>query len=425
MDRRDRRPSGDAAVPRDERAPREASTPRDASTPREPLGPRREAPYDPELLRGLLLGEPTLLPALPRPVASASASRLYLIGEAARACVLERDGVASLSASTCVLGAFDGVHVGHRALVAAAVKAARARAVPAVAVTFDPDPARVLAGPADNAELLGVGERLRVLASLGVDALLVVPFTPELARMSHESFLTDVLAAAVSPLEAHVGSNFRMGAGGLGTVEALAAFARPLGVSVRGHDLACADGAPVSATRIRSLVRQGEVAEAARLLRRPHAVRGTVVHGRGEGTSFGFPTANVELAPVSCRPAEGVYAAVAVAGGHAWPAAVNVGAPRSFGGQEGVPFLEATLLGFSGDLYGSELAVCFVEWLREPRSFSSLAELEGTVLGNVEWVRRYVGEGDLLAACPREAPGPSRPGEASELSRPREAGGHT
>lgn len=364
---------------------------------REPLGPVRTAAYDPRELHERLCQEPSLLPALSRPLASVAGARLYPVSDVAHTFAVADGDATTLSASACVLGAFDGVHVGHRGLVRAAVEGARRRRVPAVAVTFDPDPACVLGGSGADAELLSVDERLRVLAALGLDALLVVPFTNELAATPYERFLTDVLLPAIHPSEVHVGANFRMGAGGLGTVEALAACARPAGVEVFGHELACADGAPVSATRIRSLVHGGDVAAAAGLLGRFHELGGTVVHGRGEGTAFGFPTANIELSPTSCRPAEGVYAAVAVAGGHAWPAAVNVGAPRTFGGKGGAPFLEATLLGFSGNLYGAALSVCFVEWLREPRTFPSLAELERTVLGNVEWVRRYVGEGDLLA----------------------------
>lgn len=101
------------------------------------------------------------------------------------------------------------------------------------------------------------------------------------------------------------------------------------------------------------------------------------------------------MRPSAC-PRRGVYAALVCDGSHAWPAAVNVGAPRSFGGAAGEPFLEASLVGFSGDLYGRRLSVSFVAWLREPRTFASVEELEATVLGNVAWVRRYLGEGEVL-----------------------------
>lgn len=298
--------------------------------------------------------------------------------------------------SVCVLGAFDGVHVGHRELVSRAVSEARDQGVASVAVTFSPDPAAVLAGPIVNATLLCVEDRVRLLSTLGLDAVLVVPFTRELASTSYERFLTDWLVPAARPLSIHVGADFRMGAGGAGTVDALREVAGPLGIDVHGHELVSESGQTVSATRIRGLVRAGKVEAAAGLLERDHMVRGQVEHGRGEGASFGFPTANVRIPAETCLPAEGVYAALACDGAHAWPAAVNVGAPRSFGGAQGEPFLEATLLGFSGDLYGARLSVNFVAWLREPRRFSSLGELEATVLGNVAWVGTYLGEGEVL-----------------------------
>ena len=236
--------------------------------------------------------------------------------------------------------------------------------------------------------------------------MLVVPFTPALAATSHADFMASVLVPVAHPSSVHVGSDFRMGRGGAGDVTALAEVGARIGMAVRPHDLVRSLGETVSATRVRDLVRSGDVEGAARLLCRYHAVSGTVVHGRGEGTAFGFPTANVECATEACLPAEGVYAAVALVDGHAWPTAVNVGKPRTFCGEQGAAFMEATLVGFSGNLYDRPATVCFVAWLREPRKFASLEELERTVLGNIEWVRRYLGAGEVSlgeAAAPDAA----------------------
>lgn len=362
---------------------------------REPLGPERAGAYAARELAALVSGEPCLLPALPAPLEAPRGSRLYVLGDVAKGALsLGADG-ARLSASSCVLGAFDGVHVGHRALVASALAEARSAGVPCVVVTFDPDPAEVLLGTVKGSSLLPVPDRLATLASLGVDAMLAVPFTRDLAATDYEGFLTSWLIPLLGARSLHVGVNFRMGAGGRGTVGALEEAGRALGVSVWGHELVCEDGSTVSATRIRGLVRAGRVADAAALLGRAHVVRGVVVHGRGEGTSFGFPTANLSCDEIQCLPGEGVYAGLACVDGRVWPTAVNVGKPRSFGGEEGHAFLEPTLLGFSGNLYDKELSVCFLDWLREPRVFPSLEVLERTVLGNVEWVRRYVGAGEL------------------------------
>ena len=354
------------------------------------LGPAWERPLAAAELAGMLEREPALLPELPEPIACVRGIRLYARGEVCAHALWQGDEGASLSSSVCALGAFDGVHAGHRALVEATVAEAREAGVPALAVTFDPDPADVLTGPRPSSQLLPVADRVRVLLALGLDGVLVVPFTPALAATSHS---------------VHVGSDFRMGRGGVGDVSALAEVGARIGMAVQPHDLVRLLGETVSATRVRSLVRSGDVEAASRLLCRYHAVSGTVVHGRGEGTAFGFPTANVECAAEACLPAEGVYAAVALVDGHAWPAAVNVGKPVTFGGERGAAFMEATLVGFSGDLYDRPATVCFVTWLREPRKFASLEELERTVLGNIEWVRRYLGAGEvsLGAAAPDAA----------------------
>lgn len=355
-----------------------------------PLGPAWDHVLSaPELAKRLVAG-PALDQALPHARIIGAGERLYAMTPLG-----ERIGSADVSC-VCSVGAFDGVHAGHRALVASAVDEAAGRGCASVAVTFSPDPAAVLSGPIVNESLLSVADRVRMLATLGVDAVLVVPFDERLAATPHDRFLVDWLVRPLCAVSLHVGANFRMGAGGRGDVRALAAAGKPLGVAVHGHELVCEDGRAVSATRIRGLLHEGKVEAAAGLLRRYHLVRGHVEHGRGEGTSFGFPTANVRVDVSACLPAEGVYAALVCDGSSAWPAAVNVGAPRSFGGEQGEPFLEATLVGFQGNLYGAELSVSFVAWLRAPHTFASLDELERTVLGNVAWVRSYLGEGAIL-----------------------------
>lgn len=300
----------------------------------------------------------------------------------------------------CAIGAFDGLHRGHRALLARARAEARRRGCRLAAVTFSPDPSHVLEPARPPRELMSDDERTYGLLDAGVDALLVFEFTPELAAVPFERFVREALPAGMLDVRAVVvGSDFRLGAGGAGTVDALAALGRENGFDVVGVPLAEAGGAPVTATRIRDLLGEGRVEDAADLLGRCHHVSGTVAHGRGEGTGFGFPTANVVVNARLCLPAEGVYAGYVLTGrpGHetrtAWPAAINVGKPRSFSpGEEGEPFLEATLLGFSGDLYDEYVDVVFLRWLRAPQVFGSVEELERVVLGNVEWVRKTLGE---------------------------------
>ncbi|OUO32299.1 hypothetical protein B5F85_07115 [Olsenella sp. An293] len=302
--------------------------------------------------------------------------------------------------AVCAIGAFDGVHLGHRALIAQAREEADARGDELVVVTFSPDPSVVLAPSHPQRMLLDDEARLRALGSAaGVDRLVVLDFTPGLASLPYDRFVRETLGELVDLDCIVVGADFRLGAAGAGDVAALSELGRIDGFDVVGMELADEGGAPITATRIRALLAEGAVEEAAGLLGRCHYVSGTVEHGRGEGTGFGFPTANVRVGEGVALPAEGVYAGYVACGGVAWPAAINVGKPRSFSpGEQGEPFLEATLLGFKGNLYGSRVSVVFARWLRAPRTFGSVEELERVVLGNVDWVRSTLGEKNVELA---------------------------
>lgn len=289
-----------------------------------------------------------------------------------------------------VLGAFDGVHMGHRTLVAAAVEDARTRGVPCVVVTFDPDPAEVVKGPRAGDRLLNIHDRRNALLSLGVDAVVVVSFDRSMASLSPNDFVTCVLMDVMRPVSVHVGTNFRFGCGGAGNTATLEALGNKHGFYVHAHGLVEMGSSTVSSSRIRQRLRSGEVEEVSSLLGRSHFVRGVVRHGRGEGTSFGFPTANVCCDVHDCLPAEGVYACYLIIGNKAWPAATNVGAPPTFDSPRSA-FLEASIVGFEGNIYDANVAVTFERWLRASRKFDSLGELKHTVLENIEWVRCNLG----------------------------------
>lgn len=295
-----------------------------------------------------------------------------------------------------VLGAFDGLHLGHRSLLTAARGRAEELGVPLVAITFDPDPSAVVGRPQEA--LLSCEERRRALAAVPVDGIVSFRFTRELAAVPHRAFLGGPLEEVAEPIELHVGEGFRLGARGEGTVPRLQEDGASLGFSVVAEPLAQRAGAPVSATRIRRLIDAGKVEEAAGLLGRPVVVRGTVAHGRGEGASLGFPTANVEVAPGSPCPASGVYAGIVRVGDQAWPAAVNAGKPPTFTDEQSAAFLEAMLLGFSGDLYGREVEVALLEELRPSRPFSSVEGLQEAVRSNIEQVRALLGDRPVRVA---------------------------
>lgn len=287
------------------------------------------------------------------------------------------------------IGVFDGVHVGHRALLSAAVGDARARSVPSVALTFDTDPQRVLDPDAAPPELLTFHERTEALLETGVDHVVVVPFTPELAAMEPEAFLDTVLARCCTPLAIHVGEDFRFGARASGDIATLHAWGAEHDASVRAHPTVRVGGEPVSATRIRRLIAEGDVRAAGALMLRPPRLHGTVEHGRGEGRGIGFATANLTPHPGSAVPADGVYAGRAtLADGSQWPTAISIGVPPSF--PEASDTIEAHLIGYDGDLYGSELTLEFLERLRDLVRFETLHELRHAIADDLDRTRAIV-----------------------------------
>lgn len=307
--------------------------------------------------------------------------------------LLNRDG--TLGDAVLVLGAFDGLHLGHRALVTGAVEDAKARGTVCIAVTFNPDPSEVLHPENPQEQLLAWDDRERGLLALGVDYPVTFSFTPEFAALSPDEFVERKLMGMARPVAVHVGSNFRFGARGSGDVALMRSLGKRHGFDVIEHPLVKMGHERVSSTRIRTeLGKPGGLGEAKSLLGRCHFVRGVIEHGRGEGTSFGFPTANIRCAARMCMPCEGVYGGYVIIDDVAWPAAINVGAPPSFSAPDD-HFLEANLIGFTGDVYGRQACVTFVEWLRPSRRFSSLEELERVVLGNIDWVRINLGEGGV------------------------------
>ncbi len=298
-------------------------------------------------------------------------------------------------AAVVAIGAFDGVHVGHQALIAEASADARRRGVPLVVITFDPDPAFVLAPDRHEAQILASRDRLVGLASLEPDAIVAYRFDTALAETGYEEFFTQRLLALADVVAVHVGEDFSLGRGGQGTLEALQVLAGALGVQLFGHELVEAEGEPVSATRIRRLLDEGAIRAAYELIGRYPFVRGRVERGRGEGHGLGIPTANVHFSDAYAFPRDGVFVGIACEGGRAWPAAVNLGNPPSYASPSldgGTWLAEASLLGFNGDLYDYDVAVILVERLRGSRRFESEAELVATVRANLAQVGRLLGD---------------------------------
>lgn len=206
-----------------------------------------------------------------------------------------------LGAASIAIGVFDGVHRGHQELIAALVRDARAHGCKAVVVTFDPDP-DVVVSPSPAQKLMTTADRLHALAQIGVDAVVAVSFTPEVAALDHVGFLA-LLSRVVDIRSIRVGSDFRLSRGGASGVAEMRVWGSERGVDVYGHDLLCEGGEAICATRIRHELGQGHVGLAAGLLGRPYMVRGGVIRGRHEGSGMGFPTATCRFpAAFRCLP---------------------------------------------------------------------------------------------------------------------------
>jgi len=281
------------------------------------------------------------------------------------------------SGSAVTIGAYDGVHLGHRHLLAELRRRAAPPRLTSTVVTFDRHPATVVRPQSAPLLLTDLDQKLELLASTGVDRTVVVPFDEARAAETAEDFVREVLVGALGARLVVVGEDFHFGHRRAGNVALLGEMGARHGFEVVGfpleHDAA---RRAVSSTRIRQLLADGDVAGAAELLGRPHQVRGLVVHGDGRGgPELGYPTANVTLPDELARPGEGIYACwYERPDGSVHPAAVSLGRRPTFHAA-GSPVLEAFLLDFDGDLYAEPARVSFVARLREERRFDSTEAL--------------------------------------------------
>lgn len=342
----------------------------------------------------------------------------------------------SRTPSCVAFGVFDGFHVGHQRLLHKTLESAHAHNLTSAVVTFDPDPSSVLHSQAPascaldlDACLLTTKQRLELIARTHVDLIVVVAFTPALAKLEYQKFLTDVVMKCLAPRIIHVGADFKMGYRGQGDIAALRVFGSLHDIDVFGHGLAVDNEVVISATLIRTLLQNGDIDLATRYLTRFYSLSGKVIHGRGKGSGFGFATANILCQANHCVPQSGVYMACVVCQNHIYPAAVNVGISPTFsseiyeseqgkvqdnlqnnsqnGSQDNVEktahdskrrllsrqgFLEAHLLGFTGDIYGQTVDVIFVKRMRDARKFESVSALIKVVHDNIKEVKNCLGE---------------------------------
>jgi riboflavin kinase/FMN adenylyltransferase len=292
--------------------------------------------------------------------------------------------------SSVTVGFFDGVHRGHQAVIRRAVDVGRERRLRPVAVTFDRHPLATLSPGKVPPLLSTLRRKASLIEALGVETLLVLEFTEEVASWPPDAFVDRVLSGGLRAGHAVVGANFTFGHKAAGNVEVLTDLGRARGFSVEGMALLKVDARPVSSTSVREALAEGDLVWPERALGRRHAVEGTVVEGAGRGRDLGWPTANLRTPEGLLLPAGGVYAGRARLGESAWPAAINIGTNPTFGGD---PYhLEAHLVGFEGSLRGRVLEVEFWARLRDEVRFDGPDALARQIGEDVERTRELVRE---------------------------------
>lgn len=272
------------------------------------------------------------------------------------------------------IGTFDGVHRGHQTVLRSLVEDAHTAGSPAVVVTFYPHPMVVLRGIQNPYYLTGPDERAALIGQTGVDAVITLPFDRALAALSARDFM-QLLSHHLGLRSLWVGFNFALGHNREGGLPALEQIGRDLGYSLHITQPVEMNGGPVSSSQVRASLTEGNVRQAAELLNRRYSVSGPITHGDGRGSTIGFPTANLNVWPMQLLPTNGVYATWIVLDGQRIPSVTNVGLRPTFESTAMLPRVEAHLIDFKQDLYGKNLTLEFVEFLRPEQRFASVQGL--------------------------------------------------
>jgi riboflavin kinase / FMN adenylyltransferase len=285
------------------------------------------------------------------------------------------------------IGNFDGVHLGHRAILKAAIDHARAAGGTAFALTFDPLPAKVLAPARAPRLILTPDDKLEMLRLSGTDGVIVLDFTRELSRLSPRDFVRDYLRAKIGVREVVVGHSVSFGHNRAGNAAMMVELGREFGFDTEVVGPIKIDGLEVSSTKVREAIAAGDLRGAARLLGRYHFLRGPVVRGRERGRTIGFPTANL-ASETECIPPDGVYATRVILDDGAYPAITNIGMRPTFSETE--RSIEAHIFDFTRDLYGTRIKLELIERIRAERKFDNADALKAQIALDLSKVREIL-----------------------------------
>lgn len=296
-----------------------------------------------------------------------------------------------LQRSWITIGSFDGVHLGHQAIVHQLVSGARQAGAPTVVLTFHPHPAVVLNKRNHPYYLTVPEERAALLGELGVDYVVTHPFNAEVASMTARQFV-QYLHEHLKFERLVVGYNFALGKGREGDLRMLMSLGEEIGYSVQAVEPITNGDTVISSSQIRQLLFEGDVERASRLLGRPYRLSGVVVPGDARGRLIGIPTANLDLQYDRALPKVGVYACLATVHGKTTPAVVNVGYRPTFDSDPMQPRVEAHLLDFTGELYGEHLSLDFIRRLRDEKKFISVEALVSQIHQDIASARMIFGQ---------------------------------
>ena len=294
---------------------------------------------------------------------------------------------AELRSGAVAIGNFDGVHRGHARIVERLVSHAQAVGGPAIVLTFDPHPVRILRPNAAPPPLTWTDRKAQLLAELGVDSTVVLATDEALLELTATQFFDQIVRNRLDARALVEGPNFYFGRGREGTIEVLRNMTDAAGIELEVVEPVVQGGELVSSLRVRSLIAAGEVDRAGAMLTHPYRIRGMVAHGAGRGSKIGFPTANVEAID-TLLPAAGVYAGIGTRGESTWPAAINIGSNPTFG--EHALKVEAHLIGCHEPLYGQPLEVDFLSRIREVQTFPGVEALKQQLKQDVAAAERVV-----------------------------------
>jgi len=287
---------------------------------------------------------------------------------------------------TMALGTFDGIHLGHQQIISQAVDLARQINGTSVVFTFSNHPLSIVAPERRPLQLVTQEDKAELIAELGVDILLTIPFTPEFLQLSATDFIR-LLLENLSPKHIVVGPNYYFGYNRSGTPEMLQQAGKKNGFDVNIHPIVYLKNTIISSTLIRKMISSGKVEQASSLLGRKFKIKGLVIHGDKRGRTLGYPTINLEISNELVLPANGVYAVTIDIGDIQYNGIANIGTNPTFNGAQ--RHLEVHILDFTGDLYGTTVTVTFLQYIREQQKFSSADELKMQIGQDIKAAKHY------------------------------------